>query len=419
MKSRHVVSLVTVGLFIWGILAVTEVRANGDDPSIAELKELIRQQQQQLEALQQRVEQMEAQAAPLPAAAALPSATPKMISSGLDNISLAISGQVNRGVLFTDDGENTDTFFVDNDNSGTRIRFIGTGIVNDDVTLGTNIEVQFESNSTADVNQNNKRGAGPDNFTQRKLELFVDSKQLGRVWLGQGDTSSNGSSEEDLSGTGIVGYSGVADLAGGLLFRNDDDEMLSDIAIGDVFSNFDGLSRDDRIRYDTPSFNGFRASTSFIADDRWDIALRYGGDFGPVKTAAAIAYADPQSTSTDYRLNGSVSALHESGFNVTAAAGQDEADDSGRDDPWFWYVKVGYIAKLVNWGDTAFAVDYYDGENIGIDDDESRSYGAFVVQNLADYGTEFYLGVRNYEYEQPDADFDDIAAALIGARIKF
>jgi len=42
--------------------------------------------------------------------------------------------------------------------------------------------------------------AGPNNFTERKLEIYFDSKRLGRLWLGQGDTASNGTSEVDLSG---------------------------------------------------------------------------------------------------------------------------------------------------------------------------------------------------------------------------
>jgi len=40
--------------------------------------------------------------------------------------------------------------------------------------------------------------AGPNNFTERKLEIYFDSKRLGRLWLGQGDTASNGTSEVDL-----------------------------------------------------------------------------------------------------------------------------------------------------------------------------------------------------------------------------
>jgi hypothetical protein len=140
---------------------------------------------------------------------------------------------------------------------------------------------------------------GPDSFEPNVNDPGIDPwnhgrlKQLdnpiaGRVTVGYGDTASNSTSEVDLSGTTVIGFSEVEDLAGGILFRDKNGE-LSDTTIGNVFDNLDGLGRDDRIRYDSPSFTGVKFSTSAVADNRWDAAIRYGGDFGPVKTAAAIA----------------------------------------------------------------------------------------------------------------------------------
>jgi len=97
------------------------------------------------------------------------------------------------------------------------------------------IEVQFESNSTAAIRIDQDGSAGPNNFTERKLELYVDSKRFGRLWAGQGDTASNGTSEVDLSGTSVVAYSGIADMAGGIAFS--DNNVLGP-RIGQVFSNF-------------------------------------------------------------------------------------------------------------------------------------------------------------------------------------
>jgi len=216
---------------------------------------------------------------------------PREMKSGKDEVRLTISGQVNRGVLVADDGDDTDVFFVDNDNSSTRIRLLGDAKFNDDISVGSVIEVQFESNSTAEVSQDNQRNVGANSFTERKLEVFVNSETYGRLWLGQGDTASNGTSEVDLSGTAVIGYSGIADFAGGLQFQ--EDGVLSGTDIGYTFSNLDGLSRDDRLRYDTPVFKGAKLSTSVIADDRFDVALRYSREIlGAHEFEAAIAYAD-------------------------------------------------------------------------------------------------------------------------------
>ena len=375
-------------------------------PASAQSLEELRRQ---IEILTQRIEQLEAEQRARPQGAA-PASTEGLVESGEDDIRLTLSGQVNRGVLFADNGSDSEVFHVDNDNSSTRIRFVGEGDLNDDITVGTQIEVQFESNSTADISFNQSGSAGDDNFTERKLELYFDSDRFGRVWLGQGDTASNSTSEVDLSGTGVVGYSAINDLAGGLAFENG-------TLIKQAYSNFDGLSRDDRLRYDTPNFGGFVVSASSVESDEWDGAVRFAGDIGGVRTAAAVAYAD---SNTLKQLNGSASVLLPSGLNFTAAAGTRDLDAAGRDDPFFYYVKVGQQLDVFDIGRTALAVDFAQADDVIADGDEFTSYGAFIVQNLDPVATELYLGVRNHELDAGTGpDPDDIIAVLAGARIKF
>lgn len=343
----------------------------------------------------------------------------EVVSKGVGNVQLKISGQVNRALNVVNDGETTELFNVDNDNSSSRVRFQGRAGVTDDLQLGTNFEVQFESNSTADVSQDNERGAGNNNFTERKIELFVRSKTYGKISLGQGDTASNGTSEQDLSKTGVIAYSGVTDMAGGIQFV-DDDGNLTGITIGDVFSNLDGQSRDDRVRYDTPTFAGFTLGSSWGADDAFDVALRYANEFGGIRVAAAVAYGDPRDGgNVDERINGSASVLHTpTGLNLTFAAGQDDLD-VGDNDPVFYYVKLGWIANFFNIGPTAFAIDYGYSEEIALEDDEAQTYGLFAVQHLSDWGAELYTGVRNYDLDTDATDTDDVFVWMTGARFKF
>ncbi len=237
----------------------------------------------QVEILMRKMEALEAKQAETAkqakeakeAAERMPLAAPqRVVTSGKDDVKLSVSGQVNRGVLFADNGDDSEFFHVDNDNSSTRVRFIGTGPLTDDISVGTQIEVQFESNSTAAIDFNQDSPAGPNSFTERKLELYADSKRLGRLWVGQGDTASNATSEVDLSGTAVVAYSGIGDMAGGLEFGKDSTGAIGP-QIKDVFSQMDGLSRDDRLRYDTPSFGGFKASASAIDGGSWDVAGRF------------------------------------------------------------------------------------------------------------------------------------------------
>ena len=346
----------------------------------------------------------------------MPQAAPhRVVTSGIDGVKLSISGQVNRGVLFADNGDDSEVFFVDNDNSSTRIRFIGQGQLTEDFSVGTQIEVQFESNSTASISFDQSGPAGPNNFTERKLEIYFDSKRFGRLWLGQGDTASNGTSEVDLSGTSVIAYSGIADMAGGLGFS--DGGMLGP-SIGDVFNQFDGLSRDDRVRYDTPSFSGLKGSVSFIDGDRWDLAGRFSGEFASTKVAAAIAYANADSRGDFEQFNGSLSVLTPFGISVTGAGGT--RDTEGRDDDaWFWYAKLGYTFDALELGSTSVALDFTEAYDIDADGDDSRSYGVFLVQKVDKIGTDFYIGVRNHELDRPGANFHDVFTILSGARVKF
>ncbi len=415
-------------------LSLTAQAQTVDPAEIERLRQLIEQQQVQIEAqakmlkeLQGQVEQLAtstAQASESANQAAKPADAPLVTKSGKEGVKLTVSGQVNRAAMFFSDGDESDVAHVDNDNSSTRIRFVGKGSLTDDVSVGAQIEVQFESNSTGDVTQLDTNGIGDGHFTERKLEFYLDSKTLGRLWVGQGDTASNGTSERDLSGVGVLMYSAIRDFAGGLLFRRDDTGALSATDIGDAFDNFDGRSRDDRIRYDTPKFSGFQLSTSHISNDdgEWDVAGRYSGSISGTKLAAAVAYSQIDGLG---RVSGSFSALHSSGINLTFAAGTDEKEDAIEDEE-FYYVKLGYLSKfLTDMGNTGVAVDYFHGEDQETPGSESDSIGVGFVQHVDKIATEFYLGFRWHDFEEPfgtdgfTGDYDSIWAVLAGARIKF
>ncbi len=349
-----------------------------------------------------------------------------VVRSGGPDVALEISGQVNRAILFANDGNGFNTYHVDNDNSSTRFRINGRARLDEDFTVGATAEVEFESNSSGAVNQLSNEGVGPNNFKERILEVWAEHASFGKLYIGQGNTASNGTSELDLSGTKVIGYSAVEDMAGGLLFARKDiagtpgvtSVSLASPTVGAAFTNMDGLSRDDRIRYDTPRVMGVRLSASHSAGDDSDLALRYAGKLGPVKLAAGFGFAHIADSRNQYA--GSVSVLHESGLNLTYAAGVQLLQTKGSgDSPDFWYLKLGYLFNPFSFGATALAVDYVENSDIKVAGDYGSSYGFLAVQNVKKAGTEFYVGVRNYAYDQNGANFDDILAVMMGARIKF
>jgi hypothetical protein len=340
------------------------------------------------------------------------------VTSGQKEVKLAISGQVNRAVNLIDDGKNTDLYFVDNDASNTRVRFIGTAKATDDLTLGSRLEYAVTSNESGDVNQDNEDSG--DFFNVRWADVTLASKRYGKLWLGKGDTASNNTAEVDLSAVDVIAYSSVADPAGGMLFRESGSgNSLTTVSVANAFNNRDGLSRRDRLRYDTPTFWGFHLAGSAVSDQRYDASLWWSGQGYGFKAAAAAAVADPNDDNTDLQYDGSFSVLHEgTGLNLTMSAGLLDRDDEG--DPTNFYVKGGWRTQFFSVGQTAFGVDYARSLNLPTGRDDGYSVGAAAVQVFEDYGTELYLQYRLYSLNRDVApSVENMNVGTVGARVRF
>ena len=405
---------------------VTALSAYGaDKETLDRLEKIIQQQQAQIETQQKALEQLQGEVEVLKgqtATATVKAATDSPVAVKAENSkgSVKIYGQVNKAVLYSNDGDNGNFYLVDNDNSSTRVGLEGAIKPNDKYTIGTRIEVEYQTNPSNLVNQDDRR-LDDATFEKRHLDLWVDGSTFGKFSLGWGSTASDNTSEVDLSGTSVVGYSDIASMAGGQLFYDNNTGSLSGTRINNVFSNMDGLSRQERIRYDSPSFNGFVGSTSYISDGGGDFAVRYSSQMDAFKLAAAVAYANPGSTSDtiDDQLAGSVSVLHDSGFNGTFAMGTRDNKGAGRDDGAFFYTKFGYRGRWCPLGVTSLSADYGRYSDIGANGDDADVMGFQMVQDLQEWGTEAYLGYRFHKLDRNGTDYDNINAIMTGMRVKF
>jgi hypothetical protein len=259
----------------------------------------------------------------------------------------------------------------------------------------------------------------------RKLE-FIYKAAFGTIWAGQGSMATDGVTEQDLSGTTLTSKANSArNSARNFFFRDSDTDDLTDVTIGDVFNDFNG-SRRFRLRYDTPDFNGFTFAAAYGSnwldetDDRvyYDAAVYYENTFGDVAFEAAGGYNGQQAEGGGDQVSrwiGSMSALHEpSGVNGMMALGTQE--DGGN----YYYLKGGIIREFVSWGDTAFAIDYYNGSDFETDGSSSVNWGIHVNQAISEQNLQIYAGYRNYSFEDDSGvSFADASSFLFGARWRF
>ena len=313
----------------------------------------------------------------------------------------------------------------------------------------------------------------------------------GKLSLGHGNTASYTTVGKDLSGTAdtIGYYSGPYAMAGGVYFHEKGstsqvavdsaavtagNAYTSDPRVVNVFNPYDGLSRKDRIRYDSPSFCGFSLSGSISSGEPdnttagYNLApngsnsgvagRRYGSDIGlsyndvlgdEVQLVGGVSLYKVSKGDNDKALkvwDASIAALHlDTGLNIAlnhakktaadqittplalpAGTGGNAVFNGGTitKKPTFSRVQLGLIADLNCYGSTNFVVDYAQSKNSYVDSDKGKSYGAGVVQNLKKVNSQLYVGVRNMKYSNTSSTtvlngYDKIFAAMAGIKINF
>ncbi|MGJ8625962.1 MAG: porin [Sulfitobacter sp.] len=329
-------------------------------------------------------------------------------------------GQLNLGIINVDDGFGSQSAFTDNDNSNSRIGLIyKQGLAN-----GGEFRLHFESalglTGSSSISRGNDDFEGNFRRTDlRKFELIYQTPNIGTFSIGQGSIATDGSAEADFSGTSVIAYSSLQDQAGSQQFRLSTGANAG-TTVGNAFSAFDG-SRRFRIRYDTPTYNGFGLAVSAGEEvlargndgEFYDIGLKYDKDYGDFKVAGRLGYSIRDSA--EELLLGSVAVLHEpTGLNLAVAAGRQQQGDDN-----YVYVKGGIRRDWLSYGETALSVDYYQGDDFQTAGSESTSYGIAAVQKLDAYGVELFASYRRYEFENAGPQIEDIDVTFVGARWKF
>ena len=234
---------------------------------------------------------------------------------GNRKMSLTITGQVDRVVVWYEDGKNSTTYYgLDNTNSSSRYIFAGSAKVTPKVSMGFEIMIEIEAGGTSSkVSQLDEDGklvafipnpgfpVGIPSFNAHNIDAYagdarhmafwVEHADLGRMTVGRWE-SAGVLGTIDLTGHLFLPASAsLILLNGGFFVRGPSGQFyaMQWSQIGDPASNNPG--RTELVRYDSPSWYGFIYSASIAeAGDYWGTMIRYANEFNGFRLAGTVGY---------------------------------------------------------------------------------------------------------------------------------
>lgn len=327
-------------------------------------------------------------------------------------------GQVNKAILWADDGRETRVIVGDNDRSSTRFGFRGEQVLGGGLKATFLLEGELKDDDSSirfGGGAKDAPSASPATFAERHARVGL-AGDFGAVFLGRTSSATDGLTELDLApandvmGSEIEKIGGALQLGGGQTF-------------GDHYSNFEGLDlaggrdRAHVVRYDSPTFNGVQLTTAVANGGDVDVAARYGATLGDFEVKAGLGFGQNNSAGGTGLLagtqqwSGAVTAKHSAGLAATVAYGRADTDSSLS--PEFWYAKVGY-----GQGPWGVAVDYGTAEEISALGAEAEAFG---LGGQYDFGKGVSMGVlyRVLRLDVPSIDTDEGRVVMLATKIKF
>ena len=269
---------------------------------------------------------------------------------GNRKVSLTISGQVNRTMMYWNDGGRSNTYFgLDNTNTSSRFALTGSAKITPTFSAGYNILIEMsDKGRSIQTGQRSEDGnskfaapnsAGGDHaLAARDVNVWLESSQLGRLTVGR-LTGSGPVGVIDLGGISVVAPAAVL-TGSGLALRDSATGKLTSFALSGVTdANGDFGQRQEGIKYTTPTFAGFVANASIgeamkivngsvqdnlltaptlggVAAGRdsfngqvYGANLLYAGEFSGVRVAAGIGYER-------FELDGTLATSGSTGFGA-------------------------------------------------------------------------------------------------------
>jgi len=239
------------------------------------------------------------------------------VRKGNRKVSLTVSGWVHKEIMFWDDGKESNTYAgADNINASTRFRLTGDAKITPTWSAGYLLEIEaFGDINSSQANQLSPNGqttlapggalAGNNGTLTnvRHSAWWIDNKQMGRVWVGLTDPAGAGIDGINLANTNFAANVKVGLNGGGFLLRSNSTaagqngipglsaRTWTSILMGNNgLMNLSDETRQNVVKYVSPTVMGFIFAAAWGEDDFWDVSLKYAGEHHGFRIAAGATY---------------------------------------------------------------------------------------------------------------------------------
>jgi Gram-negative porin len=224
------------------------------------------------------------------------------VSKGNKNVSVTVSGKVNKAVLFWDDGHEKGTYTVDNYNESSRFGFKGSAKIGGGWSAGYRLEVEGREAASQKVNQfdDNNRNDPLGNLNVRQSNMYLDNKVWGQLRWGLTNTPKYDITK-DTNVSDLEDTMGSDDRMSQSFFLRprgfNNAEGLSKLKWSDITrcyssaDDFNCSTRRNGVAYWSPDWAGFSVSVGYFENYDWGAALRYKKEWGKTfEVGAGLGY---------------------------------------------------------------------------------------------------------------------------------
>lgn len=300
---------------------------------------------------------------------------------GNRKVSLEIYGQINAAFVYAETDFGSGQEIIDNRTSESRFGLKGSAKIRDGWSAGYVMEIGTGGGFTA------------DDLSVRHSYLYLDTP-AGKVSLGRTSQAT-----DDFDG---ITTANTAHIVRPLQIYG--------------YGIHDG-SRDQIVRYDSPTMAGFIVSASSDANDLWDVALRYAGEFGGFRVAGGLGYRNDDAIDLA-TIVGALSVMHvESGLFLTGHYGNlDVQFLIPSQNIMGWHLSGGIERKLSDLGKTTLFGEYASLDLDDLTTAEPTLYGLGLNQAIDAAAMDIYLSWRHID---TDSGLGEADLFMAGSRIRF